>query len=162
MSTSYHSTSASPTSAWKKFITLGPVDGSTLTSIGLFILRAFTLLLFLHGLHKAQGFGGFVGSMSEMPIGSAAPQLFGILVVAGQLLLGFGLFLGLGTRWCGFFLALMFAFIIAVVNIPFNGLIDPEVGGVTFESSLFYFVPGLVLMFAGPGRFSFDYLLGRK
>lgn len=145
-----------------RFITLDALAKADLRDVGLLVLRLFTLLIFLHGLHKAQGFDGFVGMMQQHPVGAIAPLLFGGMVVVGQLLLGFGLSLGLATRWCGLLLALMFAFIILTVNIPFNGLLDAKRGGVTFESSLFYFVPAVVLLLTGPGRFSIDHLLVRK
>lgn len=163
MSASTHSETKSPNaSGFAKFVTILPVEGSTIQSVGLFILRAAMVTIFLHGLHKATGYSGFVQSMEGMPIGGLAPGLFGFLVVAGQLLLGFGLLLGLATRWCGLFLALMFAFIILIVNIPFNGFINPDTGGIAWESSLYYFIPALTLVFTGPGRYSLDYLLSHK
>lgn len=145
-----------------RFITLDKFDTWTMNDIGLFILRAFSILIIFHGIHKASGYSGFVAGLESNPVGGIAPGLFGFLVVAGQLLLGIGLLLGLATRWCAFFLALMFTFIILVVNIPNGGIISEQHGGIAFESSLFYFVTGLALIFTGAGRFSLDHILKRK
>ena len=48
----------------------------------------------------------FEGLTRFAPDGSIAPALFGFMVVAGQLLLGFGLAFGLMTRICAFLMAL--------------------------------------------------------
>ena len=143
-----------------RFLTLDFMNKPELVDAGLLVLRLFMLLLFFHGYAKATGYSGFVGMMSEAPVGSIAPALFGFLVVAGQLLLGFGLAVGLMTRICAFLMALMFLFIIVLFNIP-GGWIG-EHGGIAFESSLYYFVPGIVLFLTGPGRYSLDHILSRK
>ena len=143
-----------------RFITLDFMENPALKDAGLLVLRLGMLLLFFHGWAKATGYSGFVGMMSEAPVGSIAPALFGFMVVAGQLLLGFGLAFGLMTRICAFLMALMFVFIIVLFNIP-GGWIG-EHGGIAFESSLYYFVPGVTLFLTGPGRYSLDYLLSRK
>lgn len=117
--------------------------------------------IFLHGLHKATGYAGFHDVVAQAPVGSLAPGLFSFMVVAGQLVLGITLALGLFTRWSGFFMALMFVFIIVLFNLP-RGLIDAKTGGISFESSLYYFVPAVTLLLTGPGRISLDHLLTRR
>lgn len=153
-------TPARSTNPLVRFLTLDFMDKPAMLDAGLLVLRLSMLLLFFHGWAKATGYSGFVGMMSEAPVGSIAPALFGFMVVAGQLLLGFGLALGLMTRICAFLMALMFVFIIVLFNIP--GGWFGEHGGIAFEGSLYYFVPGVVLFLTGPGRYSVDYLLSRK
>lgn len=161
MSTVAHERSTKP-AAWKRIVTLDYLDNSAIHDFGLLLLRLATLPIFLHGWHKIHGFQGFVEFLGTAPVGELAPQFFGVLVVTGQLLLGVALTFGLFTRWSGLWLACMFAFIILAVNIPTNGLIG-KTGGLSFEPSMFYFVPGLVLFFTGAGKFSLDrLLLGRK
>lgn len=150
------------TSPLIRFITLDALEGRGLRDAGLLVLRLGTIFIFLHGLHKASNPEGFLGMMSDHFIGGIAPNFLGWAVILGQLLLGFGIALGLGTRWCSLLLALMFAFIIFTVNIPFNGVISPETGGLSFESSLYYFIPAIVLVLTGGGRFSVDHILGRR
>ncbi|MFJ5170624.1 DoxX family protein [Rothia terrae] len=159
MSTSsYAANSTAQTSGWKRLVTLDYLNHENMRSFGLLILRLGTLAIFLHGWHKLHGYQGIVKFLGTAPVGELAPQFFGFLVVAGQLLLGIALALGIFTRWSSLWLACMFAFIILAVNIPTNGLIS-EQGGLSFEPVLFYFVPGLVLFFTGAGKFSLDYLL---
>lgn len=158
--TSTHTAPAASGSPLVRLITLDVLDVPVLKDAGLLVLRLAMLLLFFHGYAKATGYSGFVGMMSEAPVGSLAPALFGFMVVAGQLLLGFGLAVGLMTRICAILMALMFAFIIVLFNIP--GGWFGEHGGIAFESSLYYFIPGLVLFLTGPGRFSLDHLLSRR
>lgn len=145
-----------------RLLTLDYLNGESVHHFGLLLLRLATLPLFLHGWHKLHGFDGFVKFLGTVPLGELAPGLFGVLVVAGQLLLGIAITLGLFTRLSGVFLACMFGFIILAVNIPTNGLINAKMGGLSFEPALYYFVLGLVLFFTGPGRYSLDAaLLGR-
>lgn len=144
------------------FLTLSGSARPSVRDLGLFVLRLAMVLLFFHGLHKAQGYSGFIDSLRANSVGKIAPELFGFLVVAGQLLLGFFLLLGLFTRWCGLLLAILFGFIIGAVNIPAAGWMNAKTGGVSFESALFYFVPGLVLFFTGPGRWSLDHMLTKR
>lgn len=155
---SYVATSGAKPNTWKRIVTLDYFNHENVRSLGLLVLRLGTLAIFLHGWHKLHGYQGFVKFLGTAPVGELAPELFGFLVVAGQLLLGIALALGIFTRWSGLWLACMFAFIILAVNIPTQGLLG-EAGGLSFEPSLFYFVPGLVLFFTGAGKFSLDYLL---
>ena len=136
----YAANSTSRSSGWKRFVTLDYLDSESMRILGLLILRLGTLAIFLHGWHKLHGYQGFVKFLGTAPVGELAPQFFGFLVVAGQLLLGIALAVGLFTRWSGLLLACMFAFIILAVNIPTNGLIG-EQSGLSFEPSLFYFAP---------------------
>lgn len=145
-----------------RFITLDLLESTTLRDAGLFITRLGTLAILLHGIHKATHPEGFIGMMADHFIGGIAPNFLGWAVIIGQLLLGFGIVLGLGTRWCAGLLALMFAFIILTVNIPMGGMLSPETGGLAFESSLYYFVPALTLLLTGAGRLSVDHIIGRK
>lgn len=149
-------------SALIRFITLDALESTTLRDAGLFITRLGTLSILLHGIHKATHPDGFIGMMADHFIGGIAPGFLGWAVILGQLLLGFGLVLGLATRWCAGLLAVMFAFIILTVNIPMGGMINPDTGGLAFESSLYYFVPAVTLLLTGAGRLSIDHILSRK
>lgn len=156
----HDTTRAGSTNPVVRFLTLDFMEKSSLLDLGLLVLRVFMVLLFFHGLAKATGYAGFMETMSNAPVGSLAPALFAFMVVAGQLLLGFGLAVGLMTRICAALMALMFAFIIILFNIPGGWM--GEHGGIAFESSLYYFVPGITLFLTGPGRLSLDYLLSRR
>lgn len=137
------------------------MNARSLQDFGLFLLRVASLPLMLHGWHKLMGFDGFVnGALANNPVGASAPLLIGILVVAGQLLLPVALFFGLFSRICGLLLAVMFVGIIVVFNIPAG--VFAEHGGLSFEASILYLVIGLVVFFAGPGRFSLDGATGDR
>lgn len=162
MSSTHHTIRTSDNLApWKRFITLDYIGAGSLKDAGLLILRLATLSLFLHGWMKVQGVEGFTKYLNNVPVANLAPDFFSIVVIAGELLLGIALALGFLTRWSGLFLAGMFAFIVLAVNIPTNGIFDNH-GGFSFESSLFYFVPGLVLFLTGAGKYSLDYALTRR
>lgn len=143
------------------FLTLKPMASAGVRDIGLLVLRIFTLLLVFHGVHKAQGYDGFLTSLEKNDVGSVAPQVFGVLVVAGQILLPIFMFIGLFTRWCGLLQVVLFLFIIGAVNIPNGGWMS-EHGGFAFESSLLFLVMGVVLFMTGPGRLSVDHKLNRS
>ncbi|MDP9800740.1 putative oxidoreductase [Arcanobacterium wilhelmae] len=128
----------------------------------LLILRVLSLALIFHGVHKAMGFSAFVEkAMVPNPIGGLAPTFFTVLVVAGQILLPLALLIGLFSRISGGLLALLFTFIIFAVNIPSQGLIGKQ-GGLSFESSLFYFIIGLTIFLSGPGKYSVDHFLNKS
>lgn len=143
-----------------KFLTLSGFANLGIRDLGLLVLRLGTLPLIFHGVHKLQGYSGFLGTLRGNSVGSIAPELFGIMVVAGQILLPIFIALGLFTRWCGLLLAILFAFIIGAVNIPSNGL-WAKFGGFSFDSSLYYLIPGLALFFLGAGRLSADHALNK-
>lgn len=131
--------------------------------LGLLILRIGCFSLLLHGIHKAAGFGGFLGSVESNSLGSAAPQLFAFLVVAGQILLPIAILVGLLTRLSGLLLAVMMLFISFAFTVPLAGLISPETGGLSFESSMWYWIAGFTLLCTGAGRISLDHaIFGRR
>lgn len=144
-----------------RFLTLSSFANLGMRDIGLLVLRIGSLALMMHGLSKLSHYSGFIGMLKGNPVGSVAPDLFGFMVVAGQILLPIFLLLGLFTRWCGLLMAILFAFIIFAVNIPAKGMFDAKQGGFTFDASLFYLVPGLALFFLGAGRISVDHMLNK-
>ena len=83
-----------------------PVHGRML-DLGLLLLRLFTLFLVFHGVYKIRGSEGFIEGVSNFPVGSAAPELFGWMIILGQLFLPILIAIGLFTRTSAFMMALM-------------------------------------------------------
>ena len=153
-----------------KFLTLTPLAKHGMYDVGLLILRIAMLALIFHGVHKVKGYDNFLhgeqGGLDKQPVGEWAPEIIGFLVVVFQIVGPIFLLIGLFTRWAAFCVFMMFAFIILAVNIPGalerSGTIIANSGGLSFESSLFYFIPALALFFTGPGRISADYKLAGR
>lgn len=143
------------------FLTLRPLASGGVRDMGLLVLRVCSLMLVPHGVKKLDDYEGFVGMLSKNPVGSVAPDLFGFMVVAGEILLPIFLFLGLYTRWCGLLQVTMFAFIIGAVDVPNKGWFS-EHGGFVFEPAMLFLLMGLALFFFGAGRFSADHALNRS
>lgn len=142
------------------FLTLANFANLNVRDIGLLVLRIGTLPLIMHGWAKLTNFEGFAGgAMANIGLTSIAPTFFAFLVVAGQILLPIFIMAGLFTRWSGLLQAVLFFFIIVMVNIP--GGMWSEHGGFSFDSSLYYFFPGLALFFLGAGRISIDHMLNK-
>ena len=143
------------------FFTLRPLATATMADIGLLIMRIMMLPLMLHGIHKATGFRAFSdAAMATNPISAWAPDFMTVIVILAQIILPIMIFVGLFTRWAGLFVACVFAVIIFTVNVPTGGWIGKS-GGLSFESSLFYFIPAIMLFFTGAGRISVDSILQR-
>ena len=129
------------------------------TDVGLLILRLSTLIMVLHGIKKATGYAGFVDGLREHAFGRIAPDVFGFLIVAGQLVLPVLIAVGLFTRLSVLALAAMMASIYALYIVPTAPIIDPRTGGLSGESALLYVALALPLFFTGAGRFSLDHLI---
>lgn len=136
------------------------MNNRPLTDLGLLLLRLFSVPLLLHGLHKAGGYASFVESLRGNAIAGAAPELFGLAVVAGQIVLPVFIGLGLLTRLSGLAQAVMMAGIYAFWVLPIATVIDAQTGALSGEAALAYAALALPLFFTGAGRFSVDHLLG--
>lgn len=160
--TTHAATEPKKANIFLRILQLRAMNFRGLEDFGLFLLRVMSLPLILHGWHKLMHFDGFVnGALAHNSVGSLAPTLIGVLVVAGQILLPIALTLGLFTRISGLLLAAMFTGIIILFNIP-GGVISPETGGLTFDASLLYLTIGVVLFFTGAGRMSVDGATGDR
>jgi putative oxidoreductase len=131
------------------------------TDIGLLILRVMNLVMFLHGLAKVIGYSGFRQSVAGNSFGALAPDLFAILVVAGQLALPIAIAFGLFTRIAGLLQAIMMAVIWVLFPLA-GGLISSQNGGINGESAYLFVAVGLTLFFTGPGRISLDQVIFGK
>lgn len=132
------------------------------TDIGLLVLRVLNVVMFLHGLAKVTGYSGFRETVANNSLGALAPDLFAILVVAGQLALPIAIALGLLTRISGLLQAVMMGVIWVLFPLA-GGLRSAETGGLNGESAFLFVAIGLTLFFTGAGRFSIDHVLfGRR
>lgn len=131
------------------------------TDIGLLILRVMNLVMFLHGWAKLTGYSGFRESVASNSFGALAPDLFAIMVVAGQLALPIAIAVGLFTRISGLLQAIMMAVIWVLFPLA-AGLIDGQTGGINGESDYLFVAIGLALFFTGPGRISLDQVIFGK
>ena len=136
--------------------------------IALLLARIFALGLIAHGASKATNFEGFAAAaMANAPIASIAPRFFTVVVILAQIGLPLLLLIGLFSRWAGVLMAALFVFIIVLVNLP-NGFwavkndVASPLNGISFETSLYYFLIGFVVFAFGPGRISLDHMLRRK
>lgn len=135
---------------------------TVLTDFGLLLLRLLPIIMFLHGLYKAQNFAGFRDGVAQNSFGALAPDLFALMIVAGQLALPIMIALGFLTRLAALLMTTMMAFIWVLISLP-QGLIDPTTGAIRGESALLFAFLALPLIFTGPGRFSLDHaLFGRR
>lgn len=131
------------------------------TDIGLLILRVMNIVMFLHGWAKLTNYSGFRQTVASNSFGALAPDLFAILVVAGQLALPIVIAVGLFTRIAGLLQAIMMAIIWVLFPLS-AGLINAETGGINGESAYLFVAIGLTLLFTGPGRISLDQVIFGK
>ncbi len=119
-------------------------------ALGLLLLRLVAGSgMALHGWHKFSGDGGWTGWM-----GDSLPGWLQGLAAAVEL--GGGLFLvvGLLTQLVGLLIAIQMVVACAMVHFPAG---DPFVGqGSSYETAALYFAISLLLVLAGPGKFSVD------
>lgn len=134
---------------------------TVLTDFGLLLLRLLPIIMFLHGLAKVQNFAGFRDGVAQNSLGALAPDVFALMIVAGQLALPIMIALGFLTRLAALLMTIMMVFIWVLVLLP-EGLIDPANGGIRGESALLFAFLALPLIFTGPGRFSLDQALFGK
>lgn len=131
--------------------------------LGLLLLRLFTLALVFHGIAKVTNAAGFIGGLENFPVGSAAPGLFGWMIILGQLGLPVLIAIGLFTRPAAALLAIMMIAIWLFVDFmspdyTFLG----EHGEIFGESALQYAWLTIPLIFTGAGRYSLDWSMFRN
>lgn len=133
-----------------------------LLDLGLLILRIGCVVLLMHGFSNLTDFAGLERTVAANDFGSNAPMVFSILVVAGQILLPVAILFGFLTRLSGLLLAVMMLFISFSFTVPMTGWFS-EFGGLSFESSMWYWIAGLTLLCTGAGKFSIDQaVFGRR
>jgi putative oxidoreductase len=115
------------------------------------------IIMFAHGWQKFQGgpanFGGFLSQL-----GVPAPELMAYVVTFVELVGGALLIVGLLSRLSA--LLLTIDLVVAIVLVKLNvGLIAPQGSGAGAELDLALIAGFLVILLAGPGRFSLDYAL---
>lgn len=122
------------------------------------VLLGVTLLL--HGLPKfqnLQGFSGFVGSL-----GVPLPGLFGPVAALVEVVGGFLLIVGLGTRWASVFVILQMLVTTLLVKSQVGFIAPGDAPGVGAELDLLILAAALVLLTMGPGQLSVDRNLLRR
>lgn len=133
----------------------------TSTDIGLLILRVMNIVMVLHGVGKATDYSAFRQTVASNSFGALAPDLFAIMVTAGQLVLPIAIALGFLTRIAGLLQAIMMAVIWVLFPLA-AGLINPDTGGINGESAYLFVAVGLTLFFTGAGRISLDQVIFGK
>ena len=118
------------------------------------------IIMAVHGWQKLAGgpanFGMFIGQELGVPF----PVLMGYVVTFVELVGGILLVVGLFSRLTALFLTIHLTIAILLVNIQ-TGFVTPlEGGGTGVEFPLAVIAGFLVILLAGPGRFSLDYALG--
>jgi putative oxidoreductase len=123
------------------------------TDLGLLVLRLYAglALALAHGWGKvppSQGFAGMVGGM-----GFPAPELFAWLAAFAEFGGGLLLALGLLTRPAALLVVVHFTIVVLLAHAgdPFGDR----------ELPLFFWTSALVLLLAGPGRYSADAALNQ-
>ena len=116
------------------------------------------IIMFAHGLQKLQGGpANFGGLLSQL--GVPAPELMAYVVTFVELVGGALLIVGLLSRLST--LLLTIDLVVAILLVKLNvGLIAPQGSGAGAELDLALIAGFLVILLAGPGRFSLDYALG--
>jgi putative oxidoreductase len=116
------------------------------------------IIVFAHGLQKLQGGpANFGGLLSQL--GVPAPELMAYVVTFVELVGGALLIVGLLSRLSA--LLLTIDLVVAILLVKLNiGLIAPQGSGAGAELDLALIAGFLVILLAGPGRFSLDYALG--
>ncbi|WP_232547995.1 DoxX family protein [Propioniciclava soli] len=134
------------------------------TDFGLLLLRLLSLPLVLHGIHKLVDFGGFAGALRGNAIGALAPEIIGVAIVAGQILLPLMIAVGAMTRLSALLQAVMMGAVYAFWVLASEPVLNPATGGLSGEAALAYAALALPLFFTGAGRFSVDHGLttGRR
>jgi putative oxidoreductase len=141
----------------KKFFTFSFLPTSV--DLGLLLLRVMFggLMLTLHGWQKLMGyskmFDTFPAPLSQFGIGH---QLSYVLVTGGEVLGSFLIVLGLATRFCALWLAIIMG--VAFFMAHGGALSGPRSG----EMALLFLTGFFVLLISGPGRFSIDAKMGAK
>jgi len=122
----------------------------------LFLRVTVGVIMAVHGWQKAQDPAAFAGILSSM--GIPFPEVNAYLAIAGELLGGLGLLVGLVTPLAAFGVFMTMA--VAVFKVHFsNGLLAKDNG---FEYPLTLMMVALFFMIKGAGCLSLDALLCKK
>lgn len=111
----------------------------------------------MHGWQKLQGGVPATAGFLTM-LGFPAPELFAVLLIAGELVGGILLILGLYTHWAAKVAAFIAAVAFATVHAK-NGFFM-SAGG--YEYIIVLFAAAFSLMITGPGKYSLDKKMGKK
>ena len=125
---------------------------------GITILRVMVGIVFLaHGGQKVfvYGFSGVQGAFGQM--GIPMPTVLGPFVALLELVGGFMLVLGVGTRWVSILLAIEMAVAVLKVHLS-HGFFLP--GG--FEYALMMFAASCAVALEGPGAAALGRTLSKK
>lgn len=133
-----------------------PKSYSPSVSYSLVVLRVIMgLAMVLHGTGKIQN------PMNWMPSEAGVPGLFQFLAAFSEFVGGLFVIVGLLTP-----LSALGIFFTMAVAVFFHGVVkgDPFVskGGASYELALVYTGISLLLIMAGPGRYSLDALIFKK
>jgi putative oxidoreductase len=135
-------------------VLIGSEVNTTLTDIGLLILRVFTglALALAHGWGKIPPSPGFVGMIGGM--GMPAPELFAWLAAIAEVGGGLLIAVGLLTRPASLLVVGHFVFVVLLAHAgdPFGDR----------ELPLFFLVTALIVLLSGAGRYSVDATLGGR
>ncbi len=120
-------------------------------SVAPLVLRVVTGLIFLlHGWMKitVMGIPGVTGMLTSL--GFPMPEVFAVLLIAGEVLGGLFLILGLMTHWSAKVTA--FIALVALVTVHLSkGFFLPG-----YEFILLLLAASVSLMITGPGKYSLD------
>lgn len=138
-------------------ILLYPNPSSIAASAGLLILRLVVGLAFIqHGWPKIQHAFHWMGPDASVP------ALFQALAAFAEFGGGLGLIVGLLTPLAAFGIACTMLVAIVMVHLAAGNPFVSPTGGHSYEPAAVYLVIALLLILAGPGRFSLDALLCRR
>lgn len=123
-----------------------------------FFLRVVTGLVFaMHGWQKLQGgipgVAGFLGTL-----GFPAPELFAVLLIAGELGGGILLIVGLYTHWAAKVTA--FIALVALLTVHVSKGFFLSTGG--FEFIILLLAASVSIMVMGAGKWSLDHKMMKK
>jgi putative oxidoreductase len=127
------------------------------TTIALTVLRVGVgLILTVHGFAKLTDVPGTAESFAQL--GLPAPQLLVYLAIAGELLGGLGLMLGLLARLAA--LGPVCTMLVAILTVHLKHGLLAKNGG--FEYPLLLLLVSIFFALNGPGRLSLDALLAKR
>ena len=147
------------------FLQLRSLSSANNADLANLILRIGVFVaLIIHGVTKLIDIPGTAGFFGKVAIANTAPTFWAVLVGVFQVIIPVLILIGLFTRWAGFGMAFMFAFIMIFGELGLSGWawVNERSGGWGFEGGWYYFVIGIVLMLAGAGKYSLDHKLGER